>query len=93
NSFMGMGYKNFMTEVNNLNKRMGDLRDTQGEDGMWVRIMNGAGTGDAGYSDRYTHLQTGFDKKHRLSGADLFTGVLMSYTDSSARGRAYSGDT
>lgn len=23
NSFMGMGYKNFMTEVNNLNKRMG----------------------------------------------------------------------
>ncbi|EBG0214154.1 autotransporter outer membrane beta-barrel domain-containing protein [Salmonella enterica subsp. enterica serovar Louisiana] len=93
NSFMGMGYKNFMTEVNNLNKRMGDLRDTQGEDGMWVRIMNGAGTGDAGYSDRYTHLQTGFDKKHRLSGADLFTGVLMSYTDSSASGRAYSGDT
>ncbi|EBV5086513.1 autotransporter outer membrane beta-barrel domain-containing protein [Salmonella enterica subsp. enterica serovar Ball] len=93
NSFMGMGYKNFMTEVNNLNKRMGDLRDTQGEDGMWVRIMNGAGTGDAGYSDRYTHLQTGFDKKHRLSGADLFTGILMSYTDSSASGRAYSGDT
>ncbi|QXY85245.1 autotransporter outer membrane beta-barrel domain-containing protein [Salmonella bongori] len=93
NSFMGMGYKNFMTEVNNLNKRMGDLRDTQGEDGMWVRIMNGAGTGDAGYSDRYTHLQTGFDKKHRLSEADLFTGVLMSYTDSSASGRAYSGDT
>ncbi|EDX9923272.1 autotransporter outer membrane beta-barrel domain-containing protein [Salmonella enterica] len=93
NSFMGMGYKNFMTEVNNLNKRMGDLRDTQGEDGMWVRIMNGAGTGDAGYSDRYTHLQTGFDKKHRLPGADLFTGVLMSYTDSSASGRAYSGDT
>ncbi|ECG8591600.1 autotransporter outer membrane beta-barrel domain-containing protein [Salmonella enterica subsp. salamae] len=93
NSFMGMGYKNFMTEVNNLNKRMGDLRDTQGADGMWVRIMNGAGTGDAGYSDRYTHLQTGYDKKHRMVGADLFTGILMSYTNSSASGRAYQGDT
>ncbi|EOP0663941.1 S6 family peptidase, partial [Escherichia coli] len=26
-SFMNAGYKNFMTEVNNLNKRMGELRD------------------------------------------------------------------
>lgn len=93
NSFMGMGYKNFITEVNNLNKRMGDLRDIQGEDGMWVRVMNGAGSGDAGYSDRYTHLQTGFDKKHRLSGTDLFTGILMSYTNSSASGRTFSGNT
>ncbi|HAG0017319.1 TPA: autotransporter outer membrane beta-barrel domain-containing protein, partial [Salmonella enterica] len=92
-SFMSMGYKNFMTEVNNLNKRMGELRDTRGEDGMWVRIMNGAGSGDVGYSDRYTHLQTGFDKKHSLHGADLFTGALLSYTDSHASGRDYSGET
>ncbi|WGE30942.1 S6 family peptidase (plasmid) [Edwardsiella tarda] len=93
NSFMAIGYKNFMTEVNNLNKRMGELRDTQGADGLWVRLMNGAGTGDAGYSDRYTHLQTGFDKKHRLAKGDLFTGILMSYTNSSASGQAYTGNT
>ncbi|EKJ5694310.1 autotransporter outer membrane beta-barrel domain-containing protein [Salmonella enterica] len=92
-SFMTMGYKNFMTEVNNLNKRMGDLRNSQGEDGVWVRILNGAGTGETGYSDRYTHLQTGFDKKHRLEGADLFTGLLMSYTDSHASGREFAGET
>ncbi len=30
---MNAGYKNFMTEVNNLNKRMGDLRDTNGDAG------------------------------------------------------------
>ncbi|BEH73253.1 autotransporter outer membrane beta-barrel domain-containing protein [Edwardsiella tarda] len=93
NSFMAIGYKNFMTEVNNLNKRMGELRDTQGADGLWVRLMNGAGTGDVGYSDRYTHLQTGFDKKHRLAKGDLFTGILMSYTNSSASGQAYTGNT
>lgn len=93
NTFLNMGYKNFLTEVNNLNKRMGDLRDTQGEDGLWVRVMNGAGTGDAGYSDRYTHFQFGFDRKHRLSGADLFTGVLMSHTDSHAGSSAFSGET
>ncbi|EKC2495409.1 autotransporter outer membrane beta-barrel domain-containing protein, partial [Salmonella enterica] len=72
--FLDTGKKNFLTEVNNLNKRMGDLRDTQGDDGLWVRVMNGEGTGDAGYSDRYTHFQFGFDRKHRLNGGDLFTG-------------------
>ncbi|WZX59391.1 S6 family peptidase [Salmonella enterica subsp. diarizonae serovar 58:r:z53] len=93
NSFLNMGYKNFLTEVNNLNKRMGDLRDTLGDDGLWVRVMNGAGTGDAGYSDHYTHFQFGFDKKHRLNGADLFTGVLMSHTDSHAGSSVFSGES
>lgn len=93
NSFLSTGKKNFLTEVNNLNKRMGDLRDTQGDDGLWVRVMNGAGTGDAGYSDRYTHFQFGFDKKHGLNGADLFTGALMSYTDGHAGNSSFSGET
>lgn len=93
NRFLGTGKQNFLTEVNNLNKRMGDLRDTQGDDGLWVRVMNGAGSGDAGYSDRYTHFQFGFDRKHRLNGADLFTGVLMSHTDSHASSPAFSGET
>ncbi|HAF2129661.1 TPA: autotransporter outer membrane beta-barrel domain-containing protein [Salmonella enterica] len=91
NSFLGTGRQNFLTEVNNLNKRMGDLRDTQGDDGLWVRVMNGAGTGDAGYSDHYTHFQFGFDKKHRLNGAELFTGVLMSHTDSHAGSSVFTG--
>ncbi|ENF4410824.1 S6 family peptidase, partial [Escherichia coli] len=74
-SFMNAGYKNFMTEVNNLNKRMGELRDMNGDAGAWARIMNGAGSADGGYSDNYTHVQVGFDKKHALDGVDLFTGV------------------
>ncbi|MFQ6247206.1 S6 family peptidase [Yersinia enterocolitica] len=92
-SFMNAGYKNFMTEVNNLNKRMGELRDTKGNAGAWARIMNGTGSADGGYSDNYTHVQVGFDKKHVLDGADLFTGVTMSYTDSSADSNAFSGKT
>ncbi|EPG4961765.1 S6 family peptidase [Citrobacter amalonaticus] len=92
-SFMNAGYKNFMTEVNNLNKRMGELRDTKGDAGAWVRIMNGAGSADGGYSDNYTHVQVGFDKKHALDGMDLFTGVTMTYTDSSADSDAFSGKT
>ncbi|WNH00183.1 S6 family peptidase [Escherichia coli] len=92
-SFMNAGYKNFMTEVNNLNKRMGELRDTNGDAGAWARIMNGAGSADGGYSDNYTHVQVGFDKKHALDGVDLFTGVTMTYTDSSADSDAFSGKT
>lgn len=92
-SFMNAGYKNFMTEVNNLNKRMGELRDTKGDAGAWARIMNGAGSADGGYSDNYTHVQVGFDKKHALDGMDLFTGVTMTYTDSSADSDAFSGKT
>jgi len=92
-SFMNAGYKNFMTEVNNLNKRMGELRDTKGDAGAWARIMNGAGSADGGYSDNYTHVQVGFDKKHALDGVDLFTGVTMTYTDSSADSDAFSGKT
>ncbi|EHH6605704.1 autotransporter outer membrane beta-barrel domain-containing protein [Escherichia coli] len=92
-SFMNAGYKNFMTEVNNLNKRMGELRDTNGDTGAWARIMNGAGSADGGYSDNYTHVQVGFDRKHALDGVDLFTGVTMTYTDSSADSNAFSGKT
>ncbi|HAW3001112.1 TPA: serine protease autotransporter toxin Pic [Escherichia coli] len=92
-SFMNAGYKNFMTEVNNLNKRMGDLRDTNGDAGAWARIMSGAGSADGGYSDNYTHVQVGFDKKHELDGVDLFTGVTMTYTNSSADSHAFSGKT
>ena len=91
--FMASGYKSFLTEVNNLNKRMGDLRDTQGDAGVWTRIMNGTGSADGGYSDNYTHVQIGADRKHELDGVDLFTGALLTYTDSNASSHAFSGKT
>ncbi|ENE9016467.1 pertactin family autotransporter, partial [Escherichia coli] len=91
--FMASGYKSFLTEVNNLNKRMGDLRDTQGDAGVWARIMNGTGSADGGYSDNYTHVQIGADRKHELDGVDLFTGALLTYTDSNADSHAFSGKT
>ncbi|EJB4290378.1 serine protease autotransporter toxin SigA, partial [Shigella flexneri] len=92
-SYMSGNYKAFLTEVNNLNKRMGDLRDTNGEAGAWARIMSGAGSASGGYSDNYTHVQIGVDKKHELDGLDLFTGLTMTYTDSHASSNAFSGKT
>uniref|UniRef100_UPI000B801DF4 S6 family peptidase n=1 Tax=Escherichia coli TaxID=562 RepID=UPI000B801DF4 len=34
-NYLSTGYKAFLAEVNNLNKRMGDLRDINGEAGAW----------------------------------------------------------
>ncbi|EFB4140744.1 autotransporter outer membrane beta-barrel domain-containing protein [Escherichia coli O88:H1] len=92
-SLMSGNYKTFLNEVNNLNKRMGDLRDINGEAGAWARIMSGAGSAGGGYSDNYTHVQIGADKKHELDGLDLFTGMTMTYTDSNAGNNDFSGKT
>ncbi|ENN7607318.1 autotransporter outer membrane beta-barrel domain-containing protein [Escherichia coli] len=91
--FMASGYKSFLREVNNLNKRMGDLRDTQGDTGVWGRIMNGRGSANGGYSDNYTHVQIGADRNHELDNMDLFTGVLLTYTDSDASSHVFRGKT
>ncbi|TJG71866.1 autotransporter outer membrane beta-barrel domain-containing protein, partial [Escherichia coli] len=39
-ALFSVDYKAFLNEVNNLNKRMGDLRDINGEAGAWARIMS-----------------------------------------------------
>lgn len=88
-----VGYKSFLSEVNNLNKRMGDLRDINGEAGAWARIMSGTGSADGGFSDNHTHVQVGVDKKHELDGLDLFTGFTVTHTDSSASADAFKGKT
>jgi len=90
---MNTGYKNFLTEMNNLNYRMGDLRNTHGETGAWARIFSGTGSADAGYSDSWTHLQIGADRKHAFDGGDLFTGVTATFTHSNSHGDGWSGQT
>lgn len=90
---MNTNIKNFLTEVNNLNRRMGDLRDTKGETGAWARLMNSSGSGYGGFSDRHVHLQVGADRKHHFEGGDLFTGVMMTVTDSKASAESYQGKT
>ncbi|EJH1737655.1 autotransporter outer membrane beta-barrel domain-containing protein [Escherichia coli] len=91
--FMSADYKHFLAEVNNLNKRMGDLRDIDGEGGAWGRIMSGAGSSGDGFSDNYTLVQVGADKKHEFDGSVLFTGITMTYTDSNASSDSFSGKT
>lgn len=90
---MNMGYRNFLTEMNNLNYRMGDLRNTHGETGAWARVFSGTGSADAGYSNSWTHLQIGADRKHAFDGGDLFTGVTATFTHSNSHSDGWSGQT
>lgn len=92
-AIMNTGFKNFLTEMNNLNYRMGDLRNTHGETGAWARVFSGTGSADAGYSDSWTHLQAGADRKHAFDGGDLFTGVTATFTHSNSHGDGWSGQT
>ena len=70
--FMDIRYRNFLSEVNNLNRRMGDLRDTQGEAGAWARFMTTSGSGEGGFTDRHMHLQIGADKNITLMEAIFY---------------------
>ncbi|MCT8560542.1 autotransporter outer membrane beta-barrel domain-containing protein, partial [Glaesserella parasuis] len=66
-------------EMNNLNKRMGELRGIDANAGVWARVLGGKGSSDS-YKHKFTHIQTGFDKQSHLSNAELFTGVTVTHT-------------
>ncbi|EQA05297.1 mac 1 family protein, partial [Glaesserella parasuis 12939] len=53
-------------EMNNLNKRMGELRGIDANAGVWARVLGGKGSSDS-YKHKFTHIQTGFDKQSHLS--------------------------
>ena len=66
-------------ETNDMNKRMGELRNANGEYGVWARMVGGEDEfKNATYE--YTQYQLGYDEK--LSVDPSWTvGVALSYTD------------
>ncbi|MCT8572705.1 IdeS/Mac family cysteine endopeptidase, partial [Glaesserella parasuis] len=72
-------------EMNNLNKRMGELRGIDANAGVWARVLGGKGSSDS-YKHKFTHIQTGFDKQSHLSNAELFTGVTVTHTSTDIEG-------
>lgn len=92
-SFANSSYRLFSTEMNNLNKRMGDIRDS-GEAGVWGRYMLGQGSGTDGYQNTYNHLQLGADKGIRIESAMLYTGLIFTHTSTNAElSGSYYSDT
>lgn len=77
-------------ELNNLQKRMGELRDLNGNVGAWARVFGSEQKdGDAGQVNKNTTIQVGGDVKV----ADAWTiGGAFSYTDGSVEATGISGD-
>lgn len=78
----GLGVISLMTwrqENNDLNKRLGELRDSKGEYGLWTRMSRGeAKYNDLGIKNQYNYYQLGYDAK---VSDDWILGGAVSYTD------------
>lgn len=68
--------------MNDMNKRLGELRDSKGDLGVWVRMINGE-TEYQGVENEFKTYQIGYDEK--LSVDPSWTvGVALSYTEGDA---------
>lgn len=79
------------TDINNLNKRMGELRGINATTGSWARILGGQGSSD-GFKNKFIHVQAGLDKQSQILGGSLFSGVVLTYTSSDIDGDNAKGD-
>lgn len=68
-------------ENNDMNKRLGELRDSKGKEGVWARMVRGeAKYSPAGLKNQYNYYQVGYDTK--LSADSRWTvGAAFNKTD------------
>lgn len=79
-------------ENNDMNKRLGELRNSNGEHGVWARMMRGESEfGAQSIKNQYNTYQLGYDEK--LSTDDHWTvGAAISYTDGQSSFNGGSGE-
>ena len=75
-------------ENNDMNKRLGELRASQGSQGVWARMARGqAKYGEQSIKNQYNYYQLGYDSKISddwiLGGAFTYTDGESSYTNGS----------
>lgn len=66
-------------ENNDMNKRLGEIRDSKGEAGVWARMARGESEYNAnGIKNQYNYYQLGYD--HKISN-NWILGGAFTYTD------------
>ena len=75
-----LGLHIWRNEINDMNKRLGELRDSSAEaNGVWARVNNGkAKFGNQAITNKYTAFQFGYD--HQVADGTWLGGAL-SWTD------------
>ena len=68
--------------MNDVRKRLGDIRTTEGTHGVWARYDGGKLTGEGSLKNDFNTIQVGMDTVPMEGSARM--GVAFSYTDSDA---------
>lgn len=71
-----------LSNINDLNKRLGELRDNPYAQGAWARIFNGMTSSDYGVEmkNNFTNVQAGYDYSvGNLKNANQYVGFAISY--------------
>lgn len=89
---MNISLMTWRQENNDMNKRLGELRDSKGEHGAWARMARGESKyGSHGVKNQYNYYQVGYDEK--LSTNPNWTvGVALTRTEGNSTFAAGTGE-
>ena len=75
-----LGLHIWRNEINDMNKRLGEIRDSKGQlNGLWARVYAGeAEIGTQNVTNEYQAVQFGYDRQVK---PNIFAGAAFSYTD------------
>lgn len=80
------------TELDTLNKRMGEARYLEEDDGVWVRYRHSKTGWDDTYETNGDMFQLGFDNEVTEKDGKHYRGVALDYTDADTSIMGISGD-
>lgn len=76
-----INFLSWKQEMSRLSQRMGELRDSSAEHGVWARVYGGKVENGSQYDNEYQTYQVGYDKKYTVDNGRVYLGYLVSYTD------------
>lgn len=93
NSVITSNYSIFLANINNLNKRMGELRDNSYAQGAWSRVFSGLNSSARGDESKIysNNIQFGYDYGWNTSVGEQFLGGAFTYGYDTVKGNAYNG--
>ncbi|ULO02373.1 autotransporter serine protease (peptidase_S8 domain) [Campylobacter sp. RM5004] len=74
---LNQAFFNYVLEWNNMQKRMGELRDEVANGGVWIRNYGGASTYLKDNKTKYYELQIGADKISEFDDFNAYAGIIF----------------
>ncbi|WP_143428800.1 autotransporter outer membrane beta-barrel domain-containing protein, partial [Helicobacter sp. 11S02596-1] len=92
---LGSNLSVFLANINDLNKRLGELRSNPYTQGVWARVFNGSNHSNIGDSleTLSTNVQGGYDYAFNHNNARSIVGLAFSYGYNNLTSNAFSGNS